>query len=274
MLRVNSFPLRRASRESQRGQALTEFLVLSVALIPIFLLMPMIAKYQDISHASQMASRYVAFETTTRNDVQGVSGYKSSTQLADEVRRRFYGNSDAAIKTDDTAGDFDANRNLFWRDPYGKPLIAAFNDVAVSFGNGGSSHNAAFSPANDSSPFNLPLVNAQNMGLKAQGIYTANVSVKIANLPSGISSVEPFDKINLSVQRHTSLLFDPWSASDPAQTETRSGRMAPLDSALAAIQPVLAVAMLPVDLGRIDPPKFGNLAAWRDVVPADRLVAP
>ena len=274
MLRMNNYPLARVSQTIQCGQALAEFLVLSLALIPLFLLMPMIAKYQDISHASQMASRYVAFEATTRNDVQGANGYKSPTQLADEVRRRFYGNSDAAIKTDDTAGDFDANRNLFWRDPYGKPLIAKFNDVAVSFGNGGVVHSAAFSAANDGSPFNLPLVNAQNMGLKAQGIYTANVSVSLANLPSGIKSVEPFDNINLSVQRHTSLLFDPWSASDPNQTETRSGKMAPLDAALSAIQPAVALAILPVDLGRIDAPKFGKLAEWRDVVPADRLVAP
>lgn len=44
----------------QRGQALTEFLVISVAMVPLFLLMPVIAKYQDVSHSTQMASRYSA----------------------------------------------------------------------------------------------------------------------------------------------------------------------------------------------------------------------
>ena len=36
-----------------RGQALTEFLVISLVLISLFLLLPVIGKYQDISHASQ-----------------------------------------------------------------------------------------------------------------------------------------------------------------------------------------------------------------------------
>ena len=37
-----------------RGQALTEFLVISLVLIPLFLLLPVIGKYQDISHASRL----------------------------------------------------------------------------------------------------------------------------------------------------------------------------------------------------------------------------
>jgi hypothetical protein len=53
-----------------RGQALTEFLLVSLALIPLFLLLPMIGKYQDINHATQMASRYAAFDAILRNDSQ------------------------------------------------------------------------------------------------------------------------------------------------------------------------------------------------------------
>ena len=97
------------------GQALTEFLVVALALIPLFLLVPMIAKYQDISHFTQLASRYAAFDAMTRND--SVSTWKPEAQLADEVRRRFFSNSDAPIKTGDVVGNFDANRNLFWSNP-------------------------------------------------------------------------------------------------------------------------------------------------------------
>jgi hypothetical protein len=100
----------RAARQ-QHGQALTEFLVVALAVIPLFLLIPVIAKYQDINNATQMASRYVAFDAMTRNDTVS-SGWKPVDQLAAEVRRRFFSNPDAPIKTDDVAGNFKANQNL------------------------------------------------------------------------------------------------------------------------------------------------------------------
>lgn len=260
----------------KQGQALIEFLGLSVILIPLFLLISMLAKYQYISHVTQMASRYVAFDATTRNDVQGSAGWKPEDQLADEVRRRFFSNSDAPIKTDDVAGNFDANRNLFWRDPYGHPLIKNFSDVTVSYGPGGSSgtasptHASGFTSSKDGTPFLL----TSALRLASKGTYGANVGVSLANLPSGLHLIEPFDKLNLSVQRHTSLLFEPWGANSPSQAESRFGRLAPLNAALSAIEPIVAGAVNVVDMTRVTAPKFGNLEAWRDVVPADRLEAP
>lgn len=251
----------------QHGQATVEFIVLSVALIPLFLLFPMIGKYQDIRHATQMASRYAAFDATTRNDIQSPDGWKPEGQLADEVRRRFFSNSDAPIKTNDVAGDFDANRNLAWRDPYDHPLISRFSDVSVSFGAGGATHANGLTAAGDGAPFNRASV----MRLQAQGVYTANVAVALANLPAGIRSVRPFDTINLSIRRHTSLLFDPWSASSPQQTEDRFGRLAAAPPGLGTLQTGIDLAIRLVDMDRVAPPRFGNLQAWRDVVPRDRL---
>lgn len=261
--------------QHQRGQALTEFLVMSVALVPLFLLIPMIAKYQDISHATQMASRYAAFDATTRNDIQSADGWKPEVQLADEVRRRFFSNSNAPIKTGDVAGDFTANRNVFWRDPFGTPLITNISDVAVSFGTTGATHAAAFSGASDGTPFNMiPIANADRMGLQARGIYTANVAVALANLPAGIRSVEPFDQLDLRIRRHTSLVFEPWSSPSPAETENRFGKLAPLNAALGVIEPLIAFAIVGLELGEVAPPKFGRLEKWRDAVPADRLKPP
>jgi hypothetical protein len=256
------------------GQALTEFLVLAVALIPLFLLMPMIGKYQDIVHATQMASRYVAFEATTREE--DASKWKTPAMLAQDVRRRFYSNLNAPIKNDDAAGDFDANRNLFWRDPYGHPLIKDFNNVSVAFGNGTANQTGGYEGASDGVPFNMIpiLANAATLGLPAKGIYTGNVTAKLENLPPLIQSIAPFDAINLSVTRHTSLVSDGWSAESPQMTEDRFGRMAPINAALDTIQPLLAIAIGYVDLAEVRAPEFGKLQKWRDVVPADRLGSP
>ena len=266
-------PVRRACRHrTQRGQALTEFLVAAVALVPLFLLMPLIAKYQDIAHATQLASRYVAFDAFARNDSVGTA--KPESQLADEIRRRFFGNAEAPIKTDDVAGNFLAHQNLFWRGPSNAALIRDFGtDVRISFGAGNSpAHDAGFEPASDGMTFIL----RNQLALRARGVYRANVSVALANLPAGLKFFEPFDRINLDIGRSTSVAIDPWAARDPSQVEAKIARHPEvfLAGRLAALTPAVDAAVLAVDApARLTGPLLGRLDFWRDVVPNDRLKA-
>ncbi len=259
----------RSGAGRQRGQALTEFLVIALALVPLFLLVPMIAKYQDVSHSTQLASRYVAFDAMARND--SMSSWKPEAELADEVRRRFFSNSDAPIKTGDVAGDFKANQNLFWRDPNDKPLIKTFSDVTVSYGSAaGATHGDGFSAARDGTPFTL----SGPLGLNARGVYSANVSVALADLPAGIKSLEPFDTIKLAVTRGTSVLIDPWTGRGPSQVESRIAG-SPAIFPVGALQGPSAIVDAAVTVieypGGISGPRLGRLDFWRDVVPEDRL---
>jgi hypothetical protein len=262
--------LRSAPASRQRGQALTEFLVAAVAIVPLFLLIPLVAKYQDISNSTQLASRYVAFEATVRND--SVNTWKPEIQLQQEVARRFFSNADAPIKTADAAGNFKAHQNLFWRDPIDSPLIRDLGtDVRLSFGPGNSAaHAGAFTGASDGTPFPLHT----QLGLPARGIYTANVAVDVANLPTGLRFFQPFDTINLSMRRSTSVVIDAWTAKDPAQVESRiAGSPAIFPSAsLASVSPAVDAAVTLIDLpGGLSGPRLGRLDFWRDVVPEDRL---
>lgn len=77
----------------QGGASTIEFLVLALASVPLFTIMPLIGKYTDLAQTTEIASRYVAFEGTIRNTA---SSWKSDTELAEEVRRRFYSTSDAS----------------------------------------------------------------------------------------------------------------------------------------------------------------------------------
>ncbi|THF64566.1 hypothetical protein E6C76_10905 [Pseudothauera nasutitermitis] len=257
----------------QRGQALTEFLVVALALIPLFLLIPIIAKYQDVAHATQMAARYAAFDATVRNDA-AAGGWKSESELADEIRRRFFGASDAPIKTGDVAGEFDAHRNLFWRGPDGNPLLDDFSRVTVSFGPGhGSTHGDAFEAVNDMTSFQLL---AGGLGLGSRGIYTANVSVALADLPAGLAFYRPFDEIGIVMTRSASLLPDPWTAKDAEEVEERILRSATvfpagnLRGVAGIVNGFVSVIEWPAGLSG---PKLGELEFWRDVVPEDRLEA-
>lgn len=112
------------------GQATVEFVVAALVLVPLFIAIPLLGKYADLFQATEAASRYVAFEGMARNSS---SSWKSDAELSLEVRRRFFSNSDAPVKTGDAAGDFTANRNPMWSDNAGRPLLAKFeDDVKVS----------------------------------------------------------------------------------------------------------------------------------------------
>ena len=254
----------------QAGQALTEFIVVALVLIPLFLLLPMIGKYQDIAHSVQLASRYAAFDATIRNDVNGT--WKPEAQLTEELRRRFFSDPDAPIRTNHGEGSHEANRNPFWRDPKGAALIADFQrDVKLSFGPAdGPNRDDAFTAADDGWAFPTHRL----LALRARGIYTAKVSVALANLPSGVKSYEPFDRIDLALVRSTSVVIDPWAADGPIQAEQRfsgSPLLFPAVALRGANAPV-AAAVGVIDMpGGLKVPKLGMLEFWRDVVPTDRL---
>lgn len=263
------------------GQALTEFVVVALVLIPLFLVLPMIGKYFDIAHATQMASRYAAFDAMHRNSA-AKAGWKPATQLAGEVQRRYFSNSDAPVKTGDTAGDFSAHRNAFWVDNQGKPLIREFGkDVGVSFGLGAgqSSHEAGFAGASDTLPFGLV---GNTLDFPDEGIYTANVTVRLAkpDAPADAYS-HAFDllsKLDLSMTRHTSLALGPWAAPDYGHANDRIDK--PLlfhGHLLAPVRGVVDAAVVIVESpsclggGCVRGPKLGELEFWEDVVPQDRL---
>jgi hypothetical protein len=250
-------------RTGARGQALTEFLVISLVLLPLFLLIPVIGKYQDINHATQLASRYAAFDAVLRNGSH--NQWKDVDVLAAEVRQRFFGKPDAAIVTG--MKDKPAIREG-WNDPYAHPLIAAASSVSLSFGaKHGKTHDDAHDGAHsgDASLFWL----APAAGLSSRGLYRANVGVALVNLPAGLRSIEPFDQINLRIERHATVLPDPWTANSPEQTEMRASKLAPINALMP--EELISLAIQVVDMTSVKPPAFGKLERWRDVVPADRL---
>lgn len=252
-----------------RGQALTEFLVVALALVPLFLLVPLIARYQDMGHSAQLASRYAAFDASWHNVM--VSSWKDEAQLAAEVRRRFFGHPAAPIKTGDVAGEFTAHRNPFWVQPQGQPLMARFEDVDLTFGATESQrHDAGFVAAPDATPF--PLRSA--LGLAAPGIYSVQARVAMADLPLGQGLTAPFDRLGLVATRNTAILLDSWAASSPMQVESRIGndpRVFPAD-ALRNIAPVTGLTVTAMEFpGGLAGPEWGRLDPWRDSVPRDRL---
>jgi hypothetical protein len=242
----------------QRGQSTVEFVVLSLVMVPLLLIVPLLGKYMDIAQTTAEASRYTAFEGTVRHS-SSTAGWKSDSELATEVRRRFFSNSDAPIKTNDVAGDFNAHRNTLWFDHRGNPLLQDF------------AKNVGVETQKDSlsQPFGAL---AGNFNLPQRNLYTGRVTVQVAN----IAGLLPFDSIGLSMTRGTTVLVDPWAASGPDQVTAKvqgAGLLfpyQPLDViaqplAVLMSNPVLAILgtdTTPPEVGRVDP----------DRVPQDRVL--
>lgn len=229
---------------------------MAFVLVPLLLIVPLIGKYMDIAQTTQVASRYVAFEGQVRHS-SSAGSWKSDVDLAQEVRRRFFSNSDAPIKTGDLAGDFDAHRNPLWFDPRGRALLPA---LATNVG-------AATRREALAQPFGA--LHADNLGLDGNSLYTGRVRVDLAK----IDKLVPFDTLELSIQRQTTVLVDAWAASGPDGVRSALRRdgwnplgpfpYRPLHTLVAPLKPFVAVleGANPPDIGRVDP----------DIIPAERI---
>ena len=244
----------------QRGQSTVEFVVLGFVLVPLLLIVPLVGKYMDIAQTTAVASRYVAFEGTVRHS-SSADGWKTDGELAQEIRRRFFSNSDAPIKTGDVAGDFNAHRNALWFDHKGASLLPEFDkNVGVSTTKEALSH-----------PFGA--VYAEKLGLSHSNLYTGNVNVSIAD----VVGLEPFDTIRLTVHRWTTLLVDPWAAAGPATVVSKIKShptdilgpfpYKPLELAAIPVKPL--IVLFEESLGGAPPPAIGKFSP--DRVPLDRL---
>lgn len=110
-------------RVAERGQAMTEFLVACLVLIPVFLAIPLLGKYMDINHSAVQGARYVAWERTV-----WTPGKKSNTYLENEVRNRVFTRPGEPLRSGDANGP-PAQYNPLWTDPAGKPMLTSYSDV-------------------------------------------------------------------------------------------------------------------------------------------------
>ncbi len=257
IVKVNSFTL-------QAGQSTIEFIVVSFVLVPLFLIVPLLGKYLDIAHTTQIASRYVAFEGAVHHS-SSVKGWKTDAELATEVRRRFYSRNDNSIKTGDVVSEIEGDRNPLWVDHRTDALLPDFNHISVQ------TQKASMNTLFDGVTGGLDFTDSFN--LPQDNLYSGTVSVQLAN----VAGLEPFDVIDLTVARKTVVLVDPWSAKGPSEVSSKVKSSGIQTFPYQALQ-VPAVILDPVitvfedGFGGASPPKIGRVDT--DIVPKDRVLQP
>lgn len=220
----------------QRGQALVEVIVVAAAMLPAFLAVPLIAKYQDIRHAAVAASRTAAFECSVRPDT--CNDPATQTAFAADLRRRHFGRHAHDLLTADAMTEDAApgERNRFWVDRRGTDLLARASDVdlALSVGDSDAARGAwdragseaGVGPGRGASTRPNPIaigVGPEAFGLDtAHGMVTARVRAGVSLHRTLAQWLEKPEGMSLALSGKTAVMADAWNASSAKDDDASS----------------------------------------------------
>lgn len=262
-------------RSQMRGQALVELAVAAAVLVPLFLLIPVVAKYGHIKQMAQQAARDAAWEAS-------VSRNHALPARIDAERRaleRTFAAADAPIRSTPggaARGPFDDQLlNTF----SGQKLLERDNLKVAALGQ-------AESPGYVDEalvPIEAATLATGKFTLNKQGYVTADIRLNVRDLKNSDGSparyLAPFDNLGIVLDRRQALLVDAWNASGPrprgdghSVVETvrplvPTTKLSGLDKLLNLLKPPLD--KLPI-IGALGGLKLGTIEP--DVVPSDKLV--
>ncbi len=204
----------------QRGQALVEALVLAAALLPFLLAVPLVAKYQDIRHAAIAAARTAAFECSIRPDA--CEDPSAEAAAAGDLRRRHFARHGRDLLSNDAPEEPapPGERNRFWVDRRGAPLLARFDDVRLDVAAASSDAIAGAAARWNSGPFPA---GPDAFGLSPEaGLATARVQASVSVGRSLAQWLDRPEGLQMNLSARTAILVDAWNASSGKGAEARS----------------------------------------------------
>jgi hypothetical protein len=239
---------------------MTEFVVSAAfVMVPLFIIVPTLAKYIDMKLAAVQAARYASWEYTAhyvaRNDQpigfsygSGSMPLKKLTDTQKEAKRRFYSNTASELNTNrDRTGYLASEANPLWTYHNGLPMYKEASQTADALVVRGS----------DPTPDKLKILNflvgglgwitnliadfnakiGLNTGFDAinpdgnatvDGLYHTRVAMKVEAAPSftPIRSQNRMplflENLNLQMQAKSGLLTETWGAGGAAHTVYQS----------------------------------------------------
>lgn len=248
----------------QSGQAASEFLIIMLVLVPLFLLVPMLGKISDLNQTAIQASRYAAFERTINP-----AANKSDEMILAETKARFFQKVEGQIQSAQNTTHLDEYKNPMWRAFGNDYLIQSVgNDVVLSLKNETTPGTVASNISTKISEL------AKDSNLTSDGLYSATVNIDIAAnkfLPANSGCSANNQSMFACLSRHTVILGDTWNASgDPSSNQVveRVKPFVPTNKFSELEKITGAIGNLPL-LEEWQGFKPGFIAP--DVIPADRL---
>lgn len=270
------------NQQGQRGQAMTEFIVVSVLFaLPVFLMIPLLGKYIDMKSAAIQGARYVAWERTvffggSAASVNWPGVAKSDAEIRNELRQRVFSERAQISNDDKTASNWGGDGlKKAWHNRNGGEMLPSYNSVAQNVGN-----QDAPGIVNDLLNLVVKVAGAVgNFRIETKGLYNATVSVSASTQPVNMSlngdPLKAFDPRTLTFSDTNAILANTWSANGSSHVKQQAQGLTPTGifnnptvssvwNALRNIASIAAPEIRSLELGKIEP----------DVVPPDRLVKP
>lgn len=223
--------------DRQVGQAMTEFLVVAITLlIPLFLMIPVLAKTISQSQDMQVAARYAAWERTVwyhderppphgnESAARGVT--KTDAQVAAEIDARIFSIGAQPLVS--------GTGQRYRLDPFLQHLDTDQTALLSDYTGGASTSGYARQSSDEESPSGT--VGAMNevvegigrytrFDLNTEGLYTAEVNVDLINLTDIFGS-----EVDMSALRMTAsntLFVEAWEAGGTQHAKYLIGGLTP-----------------------------------------------
>lgn len=278
-------------RNQQSGQAMTEFVIVAAAvLVPLFLILPVLTKYGEVSQTSVEMARYVAWERSvwhepnnlpTGVEIVGGSTFpaKDSQDIAEEAKLRFLGAPDAPILSQSGAVLNQSSLNPFLFDYQGKPLVAP-SSVQVNVKQLQETPGIGYEVLRFFTKTLQPIYklfswlgsNHSNFDPNLDGYFESNdhiVSIPLNNISYAVpdnqkkSGMDTIETVHLAMYADSALLVDSWSAQGPAMFKTQTGGLVPSsflnNDVLNTMRDVLSVILFEPKLKQPPP---GSSDGW------------
>ncbi|MCW0372659.1 pilus assembly protein [Xanthomonas sacchari] len=254
-----------------RGQGMVELAVCAAVLVPLFLLIPVIAKFGHSKQMAMQAARNAAWEATVAGNYQP----PGRAMLQSKALDRNFADADTPI----TSRASNTNSGVFsdqMLNTFSNRKLLEKRDLSIS-----RTSNTGSPGYVDEAATLLPKNYFDNaFPPNKSGYVTAEVMLNYRDLKTADGRparfLEPLDNLNLVEKRHQTLLTDAWNASGP-RTGARSviatvRPLAPvsyfegLDGVFDLMKPLKPILPMVGSLGDLE---LGTIEP--DVVPADKL---
>lgn len=273
----------RANRRSQAGQALTEMAIVAVVLVPLFLLVPTLAKYFHMKQTAQQAARSAAWAATVTPDYEFAQ--LDATAQRKLMLDRHFGTATDPI-TSQASNGVDA-------DDVESPMMNSFSNHALL-----RRGDVTLAPYTNESGGRVTdiiegfsrlfeLIPGGSFPPNRNGLVGAEVTLRPRNLVNADGSpsfLDPFHGLDLEMTLQHTLLADAWNAAgNGLEGHASHGRDRSVHEQVRSMVPTSAldpVGDVLEDLEFLDIlPVVGVLTRLRpgyiqpDIVPKDKLEA-
>ncbi len=183
-----------AKDRQQHGQAMPEFLVAMLALVPLFIIVPYLAQYIEVAHSTTSASRFAGYEASMYHKVK----FEHPAEL-------HFAHQEFKITTEDEEAEVTEKIKKYFYDNYSAKTLVDEVEVTREY----EEEERYLKNMEGRSSWDMAAVGVM-MGMGHKDYRVVNVNATLKELPWDASVAGP-----TKMERYMVVAYNEWSAYDP-----------------------------------------------------------